>query len=788
MSMSSDSQEFTLSPFDQALIESGYLSLSQIHQALLECRHTGAALPKVVEAIIGESLPAELHRQYAAQQRFALTVIHGVTFFDQDQLTPLVADKTAIARLINQYLPLPLCRQYGFLPLHHPEASEALLVAMIDPSDEEAYQFLDSQLSPHQLTVQRRGIMREDYDALLDQLYGDQALLKIIMASNEAKTDPRSPATVVEVTEVIEEMPPQIAALQNPSEPPPQPSSPAIADAEDKQVVQLVNKILILGLREGADEIHINPEENQVLVHIRQGGNLRLLMEPIPTELGPAIVRRSKVMTNLDVNQTDIPQKGRLRKSYNGRPAYFFINTLPSFYGEKVLVRIVPGQEKLPELTELSHNRQVQSQIQELAQAVSGLVVIAGPTYGGKSTTLEALLGQQLKRNLAVGSVEDPIRHTHQGITQVVVNQEHGFTAAKAITALLDQRLDVIAVDGLTEGDTIPAVVNALNQGRLVFLTLAAKDAAMAIAQLQQSFSPAVLGEYLRGVVAQRLIRRVCRSCRLKTDVSPDQQQRYGLPGGSIYQANSLSPEVMQQAGIKQRLCQQCHGVGYVGVSGVFEVVPMMTSLQQIIRRPCPAADLRLAFQQTGITTLPQAAIALVGEGITSLEEVNRVFPQMPDVAPPTPMAAPPATPGPLPPDLMARVQSLEHCVTQLNQSLAELKQAITPKAPAAPPPEPPPAPKPEPKPAPTPTPSPTLDLLPELEALENLSSQKRSQKGSLSTDDESTLIRDFADIEELSVDGDVPELDAKEATWVGEVNVPPTDDQDPFKTAMDPW
>ena len=156
---SNDSQEFTLSPFEQALIESGYLSLSHIHQALLESRSTGVALPKVVEAMVGESLPAELHRQYEAQQNFALMVIHGVKFFDQTQLSPLI-DPEAIANLISRYLPLPLCRQYGFLPLRHWEESESLLVVMVDPSDEEAYQFLKRQLAPYQLSVQRRGIIR----------------------------------------------------------------------------------------------------------------------------------------------------------------------------------------------------------------------------------------------------------------------------------------------------------------------------------------------------------------------------------------------------------------------------------------------------------------------------------------------------------------------------------------------------------------------------------------------------------------------------------------------------
>jgi type IV pilus assembly protein PilB len=239
MTFPSDSQEFTLSPFDHALIESGYLSLSQIHQALLDSRSTGVALPKVVEAMVGESLPAELHRQYEAQQNFALMVIHGVKFFDQAQLSPLV-DPEAIATLISRYLPLLLCRQYGFLPLRHWEESGSLLVVMVDPSDAEAYQFLERQLAPYQLSVQRRGISCEDYDNLLDQLYGNQDILKILLATNHPNDGKRPPATVVDVTEVIEEIPPKIVALQ--SQPEPEPTPPPRSPRRRWLRLQKINK------------------------------------------------------------------------------------------------------------------------------------------------------------------------------------------------------------------------------------------------------------------------------------------------------------------------------------------------------------------------------------------------------------------------------------------------------------------------------------------------------------------------------------------------------------------
>ncbi len=228
MALPSDSSEFSLSPFDQALIEAGYLSLSEIHQALIESRRTGVALPLLVESMLGESLPEELHRQYEGQQLFGLSVIHGVKFFDTNQLMAL-ADTETIATLLNRYFPLPICQQYGFLPLHYREDPGALLVVMVNPSDKEADQFLQRQLTPHKLTLRRRGVTQEDFDHLLDKLYSDPALQEILNTQQTeiVEDDYDNKATVVEVTEIIEDLPQQIAAMSN-QPPPPRAAEPEV--------------------------------------------------------------------------------------------------------------------------------------------------------------------------------------------------------------------------------------------------------------------------------------------------------------------------------------------------------------------------------------------------------------------------------------------------------------------------------------------------------------------------------------------------------------------------------
>ncbi|AIE75130.1 MULTISPECIES: GspE/PulE family protein [unclassified Synechocystis] len=798
MVFSSDSSEFSLSPFEQALIEAGYLSLSQIHQALMEARRTGTALPTLVEAMLGESLPEELHRQYQAQQRFALSVIHGVKFFDHNQLMA-VANTEAIASLLNRYFPLPICRQYGFLPLHYREDPGALLVVMVDPSDREASQFLQRQLAPHRLTLRRRGVTQEDFDHLIDQLYQDPGVQAALNTHGpmEISDDPYDgKATVVEVTEIIEDLPQQIAALHNVSPASSTSSvstSPTTADVSvttpeikaEGPEVKLANKILILGLREGASEIHIDPQDTKVLVRIRQGGNLRMLLEPLPKELGPKLVARLKTMTHLDTSQTKVLQKARIRKSYNGQSVFFYVNILPSFYGEKVLVRVVPSLEKLPNFTELCGDRQGQESLQTLAQQTKGLVVVIGAAYGGKTSTMEAFLGEQLGQNRSVALVSDPLVHMYKGINQLEVNLEKEFTGERAVQSLEEQSLNVVAVDPLEDEETAQALTQALNQGRLVFVSVIAKDIPSAMMQLQQWFEPAVLGQHLKGIVSQRLVRQVCPACRLRVDVTPEEQQRFGLPQGPIYRANSLSVELMAQPMIKSRLCRQCHGLGYAGMTGVFEVVPITPELQQLVSAPCSHGEIISGLNQAGIASPARTAIALVSQGVTTLEEVNRLFPQLPRQL--SPQNAPTGAVAPAlvqsqgaedsaPNDQWwQRLQQLENSVQELNQALADLKKMAGDRPSRT---------------RPAPAPHLNLDLMAELRALEDLSAHKKPKP---KEDQDATLLGDFNDIEELLIDELnplPPALDAKEATFISEepLDNPGQDKFNPFKSVIDPW
>ncbi len=478
-------------------------------------------------------------------------------------------------------------------------------------------------------------------------------------------------ATVVDVTEIFEEAPSQFNHGQRPIEE----NLNRVPDQDEAPIIGLVNKILIMGMREKASEIHLEPEDNKLTVRIRQGGNWRSLFDPLPKKSITPIINRLKAMVGLDISQTKIPQKGRLRKSYNGNPVYFFIHTLPSFYGEKIVVRIVESSSELPDLDTLISDKTTQNAIKALNNRKSGLILVTGPAYSGISTTLEACLAQQKERNLA--SIEDPIRRTLPRMTQMEVDLDRGFTYAKALESLSCQDVDVILVDQIEDREAAQAVMNSVNQGHLVLTSLYGKDAVSAIAQLSEWVKPSSLAENLSGIINQRLLRRVCPTCRLVHQPEKEELQQLQLSArqhqsSNFYRANSLSQELIQQYRQKGRLCRQCNGAGYHGEVGVYEVLTISLGLRSLIAQGAESERLREAILAQGMKTLINDSLDQVLAGETTLEEFFRVFP---DALFSLNQVQPVAT---LSPDFQKRLTDLENSLADVNKAFTEFKKLMT--------------------------------------------------------------------------------------------------------------
>lgn len=478
-------------------------------------------------------------------------------------------------------------------------------------------------------------------------------------------------ATVVDVTEIFEEAPSQFNHGQRLIEE----NLNRVPDQDEAPIIGLVNKILIMGMREKASEIHLEPEDNKLTVRIRQGGNWRSLFDPLPKKSITPIINRLKAMVGLDISQTKIPQKGRLRKSYNGNPVYFFIHTLPSFYGEKIVVRIVESSRELPDLDTLISDKTTQNAIKALNNRKSGLILVTGPAYSGISTTLEACLAQQKERNLA--SIEDPIRRTLPRMTQMEVDLDRGFTYAKALESLSCQKVDVILVDQIEDREAAQAVMNSVNQGHLVLTSLYGQDAVSAIAQLSEWVKPSSLAENLSGIINQRLLRRVCPTCRLVHQPEKEELQQLQLSArqhqsSNFYRANTLNQELIQQYRQKGRLCRQCNGAGYHGQVGVYEVLTISLGLRSLIAQGAEPERLREAILAQGMKTLINDSLDQVLAGETTLEEFFRVFP---DALFSLGQVQPVAT---LSPDFQKRLTDLEKSLADVNKAFTEFKKLMT--------------------------------------------------------------------------------------------------------------
>ena len=478
-------------------------------------------------------------------------------------------------------------------------------------------------------------------------------------------------ATIVNVTEIFEEAPSPFNEGQNPAEE----NLNRAPEQDEAPIIGLVNKVLIMGMREKASEIHLEPEENKLVIRIRQGGNLRSLLDPFPKKMITPVINRLKAMVGLDITQTKIPQKGRLRKSYNGNPVYFFIHTLPSFYGEKIVVRIVESLKELPNLETLISDKTTQTAIKALNKRKSGLILVTGPAYSGISSTLEACLAQQNERNLA--AVEDPIRRTLPGITQVEVDLNQDFTYAQALESLSRQDVDVILVDQIEDWEAAQAVLDSVNQGHLLLTSLYAKDAVSAIAQLSEWVKPSSLAENLSGIINQRLLRRVCPTCRLVHQPEKEELEQLQLSASqrqssNFYRANTLNQELVQQYRLKGRLCRQCNGAGYHGQVGVYEVLTINPNLRSLIAQGADPERLREAILTQGIKTLINDSLDRVLEGETTLEEFFRVFP---DALFSLGQVQPVAT---LSPDFQKRLTDLEKSLADVNKAFTEFKKLMT--------------------------------------------------------------------------------------------------------------
>jgi type IV pilus assembly protein PilB len=604
------------SPFGNKLIQTGYANNEQMQQALVECRKSGRPLTAVLEALTGKQLSPDLIRQYKRQQLFELKILYGVESLDPELNQ---VSSAQVGQLIGDLIPIELCRRYNLIPLSQSETDPPfVLVAMVDPDNLAAQDELNRVLRPKGLGLQRLVITIDDYQRLIST-YMDARLEQEKQLEAQSRVDVSSD---LEGLEGLAELRDDDSAEMD---------LDASADAEAAPIIALVNKILIKALQMAVSDIHIEPQEESLRVRFRKDGVLREAFEPFPKKIIPAVVARFKIIALLDIAERRAPQDGRIRRIYDGRKVDFRVNTLPSRYGEKVVLRILDNSATQLGLDKLISDETSLQIVQDMVKRPFGLILVTGPTGSGKTTTLYSALAERNEPGVNISTAEDPIEYSLPGITQVQVIREKGMDFAAILRAFLRQDPDVILVGETRDRETAKTAIEAALTGHLVLTTLHTNDAAGAIARLDEmGVEPFMVSGALLGVVAQRLVRKVCDECRIPYKPSPEELSRFGLTGSNdaqltLYKANTLSNPEIQEAKERNQLCQKCNGVGYKGRLGVYEVMRVTETLQTLITEGAPTERIKEVAVEEGMQTLLAYSLDLVRKGLCTLEEIERV-------------------------------------------------------------------------------------------------------------------------------------------------------------------
>lgn len=390
--------------------------------------------------------------------------------------------------------------------------------------------------------------------------------------------------------------------------------------AEAPPIINLVNGILLKAINMGASDIHIEPFEKEFRVRFRIDGVLHLVMK-LPTSVKNSVTSRLKIMASCDIAERRIPQDGRVKvKLGKTKQVEFRVNMLPSVFGEKIVIRVLGQTNLQPHVKELGFAEKQLADVLEAIRAPYGMILVTGPTGSGKSTTLYTALNQLNTIEKNITTAEDPVEFNLHGVTQVPVRAAIGFTFALALRAFLRQDPDIIMVGEMRDAETCTIGVRAALTGHLVFSTLHTNDAPSTVVRLlDMGVDKFLVAAATKLVIAQRLVRRICKNCAEEVPLDDNDRQQL--------QILSISEEIIQGLNpVKGKGCEKCNKIGYKGRAPVFEVMPVKDEkLIEAITTNQPTEVLAKVCREIGIWSLKDSAIDLVRKQITTLDEAFKI-------------------------------------------------------------------------------------------------------------------------------------------------------------------
>jgi type IV pilus assembly protein PilB len=387
--------------------------------------------------------------------------------------------------------------------------------------------------------------------------------------------------------------------------------------SEEAPVIKLVNHLLMDSIRKGASDIHIEPYEKDLRVRYRIDGVLYDIMRP-PLKLKNAVTSRIKVMSNLDIAERRLPQDGRIKvKLGQGRAMEYRVSVVPTLFGEKVVMRILDKESLKLDLTKLGFYDEQLEVFKKSIYQPYGMVLITGPTGSGKTTTLYSSLMDLNRTDVNISTAEDPVEYSLPGVNQVQVHEEIGLTFASCLRSFLRQDPDIILVGEIRDYETAEIAIKSALTGHLVLSTLHTNDAPSTITRLlNMGVEPFLVTASLNSIVAQRLVRVACPSCKQQVDVPPQVLIDLGVS------PKDVSDFVVYKGAGEG--CKTCSGTGYKGRLAVFEVMEINEELKEFILSGASALEIKREAIRQGMMTLRQSALVKLKQGITTIEEVVR--------------------------------------------------------------------------------------------------------------------------------------------------------------------
>ena len=557
-------------PLGQLLLAKGLIQQEQLERALEEQKRTGH------QKLLGELL-VELRFCTEDQIVEALAQAYEVPYA---RVSPKVADPKVI-----QVLPKEFLEKHQTLPLYLVEG--VLTVAVSEPANVFLLEEIE-RLSGYQVQVVA-ATARDIKSTLQAYLPNDKVFV---------------------IDDIIEEVEPEEFNVIE------QPILDVVnleAAAGDSPVIKLVNYIIYNAVKEGASDIHVEPGEASLRIRYRIDGCLTEKLRP-PHQMHAAVASRIKIMAGLDISERRLPQDGGIHVMMEKRPVDLRVSTMPGKHGEKVVIRVIDNDKASVNLEKLGFEYDTLKAWRKLINLPNGIVLVTGPTGSGKSTTLYASLLELNRGDVNICTVEDPIEYAVTGVNQFQVNEKAGFTFANALRALLRQDPDILMVGEVRDAETSKLATQAALTGHLVLSTLHTNDAPGAITRLYNlGIEPYLVGATLVGVMAQRLVRKLCQHCKESYTPGVNEKRQIERVAGNI--------ETLFRA----KGCPRCRNLGFSGRIGIYELLVPDDQMIELISQGGTLNDLRDIAKKQGMTTLRGDGMEKVKAGITTLEEIYRV-------------------------------------------------------------------------------------------------------------------------------------------------------------------